>query len=464
MEKQRTLKAPVEFKGVGLHTGKLTTMTIKPAPAGTWYVFKRVDIEGKPEVKADVAHVFSTQRGTSLKKGEAEVHTTEHILAALYGLQIDNAIIELDGPEIPIMDGSSKEFVEKLEATGYQDQEAIRTYFELNENIKFEDPDKGAEILAVPDVEHRITVMVDYGSPMLGTQHASMYDVTEFKEEISSCRTFVFVRELIQLVNAGLIKGGDVDNAIVMMDREIDDAEKKLLNDTFNRDIDTLASDGIGYLNNLELRFRNEPARHKLLDIVGDLALVGKPMKLHILAARPGHKSNTEFAAVLKKQMKKQAAQAPRIDWDATPLYDSVQIPAILPHRYPFLLVDKIMELQKGSHVIGVKNITRNEEFFNGHFPGEPVMPGVLIIEAMAQTGGFLALADVDDPERYSTYFLKIENAKFKNKVVPGDVLVMKLELIAPIRRGVAQMKATAFVGDKIVTEAELLAQIVKNK
>lgn len=461
-ENQRTLKSEVTFNGVGLHTGKPVKMVVKPAPANHWYKFKRVDLDGEPLIKADADNVFMTQRGTSLKQNGGEVHTTEHILSALYGLQIDNALIEVDGPEIPIMDGSAREFVEQFLAAGFEEQDAERVYFELEENLKYENLEKEAEILAVPDPEYRITVMVDYNSPLLGTQHAMMYNINEFVDGIASCRTFVFLRELMQLVNAGLIKGGDVDNAIVMVDTDLSEAEKEKLAQTFDKPASLLQETGIGILNNVDLRFENEPARHKLLDIVGDLALVGMPIKAHILGARPGHSSNVEFAKVLKEQIKKQKKGAPKFDLDKEPLFDINEITRILPHRYPMLLVDKIVDLVKDDYVVGVKNVTRNEEIFNGHFPDEPIMPGVLIVEAMAQTGGFLILAHVDDPTEYSTYFMKIDNVKFKQKVVPGDVLVLKLELLTPIRRGIAHMKGTAYVGNNVVAEGELLAQIAK--
>lgn len=463
-DKQRTLKQEITLKGIGLHTGQKTTLTIKPAPENHWYKFKRIDLEGNPVIKADVDHLHSTMRGTSLKQNGAEIHTTEHILAALYGLMIDNALIEIDGPEIPILDGSSKYFVEAIKKAGVVEQTEDRHYFELKENIKFEDAEKQTEFLAVPDPEYRITVMVDYGSPLLGTQHAMMYNINEFETEVANCRTFVFLRELMQLVNAGLIKGGDVDNAIVMIDTSLSGEEKQKLADTFNKPVSMLKEEGIGILNNLKLHFENEPARHKLLDIIGDLALTGKFIKGHILAARPGHAGNCKFAKTLKAQIKKQRNKAPVVSPDKTPLFNINQITDVLPHRYPFLLVDKIIELQKDDYVVGVKNVTRNEEMFNGHFPEEPVMPGVLIIEAMAQTGGFLVLAHVDNPADYATYFMKIDNVKFKRKVIPGDTLVLKLELITPIRRGIAHMQGTAYVGDNIVAQGELLAQIAKKK
>jgi UDP-3-O-[3-hydroxymyristoyl] N-acetylglucosamine deacetylase/3-hydroxyacyl-[acyl-carrier-protein] dehydratase len=463
-EKQQTLKESIEFNGVGLHTGKPVKMIIKPAPANHWFKFKRVDLEGNPIICADVDNVYSTKRGTSLKQNGAEVHTTEHVLAALYGMSVDNALIEVDGPEIPILDGSAQQFVEAIRKAGLEEQDAEREYFELSENLKYENEEKQAEILAVPDDEYRVTVMVDYNSPLLGTQHAMMYNIREFEEQIAGCRTFVFLRELMQLVNAGLIKGGDVNNAIVMIDTDLTKEEKEKLASTFNKPVSMLKEVGIGILNNIDLRFENEPARHKLLDIIGDLALVGKHIKAHILAARPGHLSNCEFAKVLKQQVKKQRTKPPRYDLTKEPLYNINDVEDILPHRYPFLLVDKIIELQKDDYVVGMKNVTRNEEFFNGHFPGEPIMPGVMIIEAMAQTGGFLVLAHVDDPTQYATYFMKIDKVRFKHKVIPGDTILLKLELLSPIRRGLAHMKGTAYVGDKIAAEGELLAQIAKKQ
>jgi len=458
-DKQKTLAKEFSLSGVGLHTGKQVNLKVKPAAENHGFIFQRTDLDEMPTVKALVENVSTTKRGTSLNQNGADVHTTEHLLAALYGMQIDNALIELDGPEVPILDGSSYPFIEQIEKAGIVDQEADKNYLELTENIKYEDTERGVEMLAVPDSEFRLTVMVDYNSPLLGTQHASMYNIREFKENISKCRTFVFLRELMQLVNNDLIKGGDVDNAIVMVDTNLSEDEKDKLAATFKRDKSELQEIGIGILNNVELNYENEPARHKLLDIVGDLALLGRPIKAHILAARPGHATNVDFGKILRKTILQQSKT-----YDATTpaLIDINRISELLPHRYPFLLIDKVIEMG-ADYVVGVKNVTRNEEFFNGHFPVEPVMPGVLIIEALAQTGGILALSNVEEPESYSTYFAKIDKVKFKRKVIPGDALILKMELIGPVRRGMHLMKATAFVGDQVAVEGELMAQIVKN-
>jgi len=459
---QKTLKAPFTIKGVGLHTGQLATVTVKPAPVDTWFVFQRMDVEGHPTIKADVSNVTTTTRSTTLEQNGSEVHTTEHLLAALYGMDVDNAIIEIDGAEVPILDGSSKQWADAILEVGLEEQDAEREYFYLNEVMKFESEASGAEYLAVPDDHYRVTVMVDYHSPLLGTQHSSMNHISEFEKEIAPCRTFVFLRELVQLVDAGLVKGGDVDNAIVMIDREISEEDKQKLAKAFDKPASMLESTNRGILNNVELRFQNEPARHKLLDLIGDFALVGKHIRAHILTARPGHTGNKDFAKELKKQVLKQKKEI-NFDLNKEALFHIKDIENKLPHRYPMLLVDKIMELSE-THVVGLKNITRNEAVFNGHFPDEAVFPGVLIVEALAQAGGFLVLSTVDDPENYSTYFLKIDGVKFKQKVVPGDSLVLSLELIAPIRRGLANMKATAYVRNKVVAEGELLAQISRNK
>lgn len=463
-DKQRTLKYAVKLYGVGLHTGKKTNLTIAPAKVNHGYKFQRTDVEGEPIINADVDLVVDTQRGTTLEKDGVRVHTTEHILAALYGSNIDNALIQVDGPEIPIMDGSSIQFIEAFENAGIEEQEADREYFEFEENIKFEVEDRSIEFLAVPDDKYRITVMVDYNSPVLGTQHASMIDISDFKNEISKCRTFVFLRELEYLAKNGLIKGGDIDNAIVLVDRpDVSQKEIDSLRTLLGKEDLDIKIDGMGVLNNTKLHFTNEPARHKLLDIVGDLALAGIRIKGHILSARPGHFGNTQFAKIIKDLAeKKRKSKTKNFDISNT-VYDINQITEIIPHRYPFLLVDRITAIDEDG-ITGIKNVTMNEPFFEGHFPGNPVMPGVLQVEAMAQCGGVFALHDKEDAELYSTYFLKIDKVRYKRKVIPGDTIVFDLKLMSPIRRGLVNMKGTAYVNGEIVSEAEMLAQIVKEQ
>ncbi|MFT6814202.1 MAG: UDP-3-O-[3-hydroxymyristoyl] N-acetylglucosamine deacetylase [Sphingobacteriales bacterium] len=461
--KQHTIKAPVTVSGVGLHTGKKVTMVFKPAEENHGFKFQRTDLENAPIVEADVDNVVDTSRGTTIEQNGARIHTVEHTLAALAGLQIDNVLIEIDAPEPPIMDGSSEPFIQALEKVGLQEQKEDRNYFDIPHNIVYSENDREVEMVAMPLDGFRMTVMVDYNSPVLGSQHATIHDMKEFRDEISSCRTFCFLHELETLLENGLIKGGDLNNAIVIVDRVVKDNELDHLAKLFNKQKVEVKKEGI--LNNVELRYQNEPARHKLLDLVGDLALIGSPIRGHIMAARPGHKANVAFAKKIKELIKKNKHQkpAPKYDPNAKPIFDVNQIIAMLPHRYPFLLVDKVTELSS-KHIVGVKNVTMNEPFFVGHFPGDPVMPGVLQIEAMAQTGGILVLSSVENPEDYSTYFMKIEKARFKEKVLPGDTLVFRCELAAPIRRGICQMKAVAYVGNKIVCEAELMAQVVKNK
>jgi UDP-3-O-[3-hydroxymyristoyl] N-acetylglucosamine deacetylase/3-hydroxyacyl-[acyl-carrier-protein] dehydratase len=459
--KQRTIKSEFTLSGVGLHTGEAVNITFKPAPENHGFKFSRVDLPGKPVVDADVDNVTDTSRGTTITQNGASVSTVEHVLAALVGAEIDNVMMELDGPEIPIMDGSSIEFIEAIEKVGCLEQEADREYYTIPSNIHYTEPERRVEMVAMPLDDYRFTCMIDYNSPILGSQHAAITNLSEFKKEIASCRTFCFLHELEMLLEHNLIKGGDLNNAIVVVDKEVSREELDRLAKLFNKDDIDVAREGI--LNNIKLRHQNEPARHKLLDMIGDLALVGVPLKGHIMAARPGHAANVAFAKKIKAQIKKERSKktTPKYNLNAEPVYDTTQIMNILPHRPPFLLVDKILELSK-NHVVGVKNVTMNEPFFEGHFPGTPVMPGVLQIEAMAQTGGILVLNTVDDPENYLTYFLKIEQARFKEKVLPGDTLVFRCDLITPIRRGIAQMKCIGMVGDKVVVEAELMAQISK--
>lgn len=466
MSKQRTIAGPIELKGIGLHSGETVNIKILPAPDNHGYVFKRVDLDGQPIIKADVDNVITTNRGTTIEENGARVYTTEHVLAAIYGCQVDNALIELDGPEVPIMDGSAMPFVDALENVGYVDQDTERNYFTLKENLYYEDEKGYVEMLAVPTPgqEFRITVMVDYNSPVLGTQHASMYNIEEFKKEIAPCRTFVFLKEIEFLAKNNLIKGGDLDNAIVLVEKERTQEEYQAIAKLMGKEHLDIKVEGIGVLNTIKLQYENEPARHKLLDIVGDLALVGRPIRGHILAARPGHRGNTEFGKIIKNLIK-QEKRNKQVTFDLAkePIYDVNNIMNILPHRYPFLMVDKIIELSE-NEVVGVKNVTINEPFFQGHFPGNPVMPGVLQIEAMAQCGGVLALHNVEDPENWSTYFMKIDAVKFKRKVIPGDTVVFKLELSAPIRRGIVQMKGTGYVNGNVVSEGELMAQIIRDK
>jgi UDP-3-O-[3-hydroxymyristoyl] N-acetylglucosamine deacetylase/3-hydroxyacyl-[acyl-carrier-protein] dehydratase len=459
--KQSTIAKAVSIAGVGIHTGATVNMTFHPAAVNHGYIFQRIDLPEAPLVPALVENVVETSRGTTLAVNDAKVYTVEHVLAALTGLQIDNVLITLDGPETPITDGSSIAFIQALESAGLVEQDANRNFIEIKENYHFYDAEKDVEISLIPYDGFKVSVLIDYNSPVLGTQHAVLKHISDFKTEIASCRTFCFLHELEVLLQNNLIKGGDLNNAIVVVDQAVEAKELDRLAGIFNKPQMGVSKDGI--LNNVELRFVNEPARHKLLDVIGDLALLGRPLKAHVIASKPGHSSNVafgkEFRAFLKKQQKQ--LDIPTYNPSQPPVYDVNGIMNFLPHRYPFLLVDKITELTR-EHVIGVKNVTMNEPFFQGHFPGNPVMPGVLTIEAMAQTGGILCLSLMDDPGGYWTYFLRIDNVRFKDKVLPGDTLIFKLVLKEPIRRGICQMVGQAFVGNKLVVEAELMAQLVK--
>ena len=461
IEYQHTIKKPVSVSGVGLHTGQQVTLTFKPAPANHGFKFQRIDLPGQPTINADADLVVETARGTTLEQNGARVATVEHALAALMGMEIDNVLMELDGQELPILDGSAYPFILALEEAGTEEQDAERNYFELDTNLHYSDPKNKVDILAIPNDSYKITVMIDYNSPVLGSQHASIDNIKEFKDYAASSRTFCFLHELEELVERNLIKGGDLDNAIVIVDKVVTNGELEHLAKLFNKPSIEVKAEGI--LNNVELHHQNEPARHKLLDVVGDLALIGRPIKAKITASRPGHGHNVEFAKKIKQYIKekKNREVIPKYDPNKKPIYDSRQIEKTLPHKYPFLLVDKIIELSD-HHVVGIKNVTANEPYFPGHFPGNPVMPAVLQLEALAQAGGILALNTVPDPENYDTYFLMIDNAKFKNRVMPGDTLILKLELLSPIRRGICEMKGTAYVGDKIASTATLVAKIVR--
>ncbi len=457
---QHTIREEITISGAGIHTGQSVTMCIKPAAPNTGIIFQRVDLTKKPTVKADVDYVVETNRSTTLEHNGARVSTIEHLMAALVGMQVDNALIEINGEEVPILDGSAQPFVEAIEKAGVEQQEVEKIYYNIDHNITFVDEDKKVEMVALPYHEYRINTLIDFNSPVLGTQHAAIKNISDFKEQVASCRTFCFFHELEWLIANNLIKGGDINNAIVVVDKEVTSEQIERISKVFNKTDVEISHEGI--LNNLELRFPNEPARHKLLDVVGDLALVGFPFKAHIIANRPGHASNVAFAKKIKEHIKKvkQRQDIPKYDPNQKPVLTIQQIENILPHRYPFLLVDKVLELND-KVVVAIKNVTYNEPFFQGHFPQNSIFPGVLQVEALAQTGGLLAIPH-DSEEKYDTYFLKIDNCKFKSMVVPGDTMILKMELLHPIRRGICEMKGTIYVGDRLVTEAILVAKIVK--
>ncbi|MDE6513105.1 MAG: bifunctional UDP-3-O-[3-hydroxymyristoyl] N-acetylglucosamine deacetylase/3-hydroxyacyl-ACP dehydratase [Muribaculaceae bacterium] len=461
MMKQRTIKNGFTLSGKGLHTGLNITAEFLPAPENHGYKFQRIDVEGQPVIDAVAENVKSTTRGTVIGRGDVVISTIEHTMAALYAAGIDNVLIKVNAPEMPILDGSSRVISDAIIAAEIEEQEAEKEFYVVKQKIEVRDDTTGASIIVLPDDNFSIDTMVAFDSPVIPNQFASMDDIASFYEEVSSARTFVFVREIEPLLKANLIKGGDLDNAIVIYDKPMDQATLDHIADETGAP--HIKATEFGYLNNRPLEHDNEPARHKLLDVIGDLALIGRPLKGRIIATRPGHSINTTLAKSIRKELKRQEIQAPVYNPNVEPIMDVNAIRRALPHRYPFLLVDKVIEIGK-KHIVGVKNVTGNEPFFQGHFPQEPVMPGVLHIEAMAQTGGLLVLSQVEEPERYSTYFMKIDNVKFRQKVVPGDTLIFHVSFMTPMRRGCAMMKGYAFVGEKIVTECEFMAQIVKNK
>lgn len=460
MSKQRTLAGAFSLTGKGLHTGKEVGITFYPSDVNTGYVIKRIDLEQPVLIDAVAENIVDTSRGTTIAKKGVTVSTIEHAMAALYASEIDNCLIEVNAPEFPILDGSSRYYMEQIEKVGWKEQDDDKKYFVVKNKIEYNDG-KGSSITILPDDKFSIQTLITYPSPILSNQYASLSDLRDFAKEIAGCRTFVFVREIKPLLDSGLIKGGDLDNAIVIYDQQLSDDELNNLADSLNQE--HLEKNELGYLNHRSLVYENEPARHKLLDLIGDFALIGRPIKGCVIATCPGHTVNSKVTKNIRKYLKRVEIQSPVYDCEKEPVMDVNRIRELLPHRWPFLLVDKIIELGD-KHIVGVKNATVNETFFVGHFPQEPVMPGVLLVESMAQVGGLLVLNSVEDPHLYSTYFMKIDGVKFRHKVVPGDTILFHLELLTPIRRGIALMKGTAFVGETIVAEAEFMAQIIKNK
>jgi len=462
MQKQQTLAAPFTLEGKGLHTGLNITATFCPSEPNTGYRFQRIDLEGEPIVEAVADNVAATNRGTVVKKGDITISTIEHAMAALYCLGVDNCLIKLNAPEIPILDGSALPWVKAIQNVGVVEQSAKREIFRIMKKYEVVDEASGVKLEIFPDDHFSVTTFVDYPSPVLNNQFAVLNDINDFADQVAAARTFVFVREIQPLLAANLIKGGDLDNAVVIYDKKVSQEDRNTLAATI--DSQAPSAENLGYVQKRPLQWDNEPARHKLLDIIGDLALVGKYIQGRVIATRPGHGMNNKLARVVRKEMKRTEVQAPVYDPNKEPIMDNVGIKKIMPHRYPMQLVDKIVQIEENDFVVGIKNVTANEPFFVGHFPDEPVMPGVLQIEAMAQCSGILVLSCVDEPERYSTYFMKIDNVKFRQKVVPGDTLIFHVSFMTPLRRGIAQMKGYAFVGDKIVSECEFMAQIIKNK
>ncbi len=462
-EKQRTLAKEISLTGKGLHTGIDVTITFKPAPANHGYKFRRTDLPGKPLIDALAENVTDASRGTTLTQNNASVATIEHALAALNGMRVDNALIELNGPEAPIMGGAAWKFTEAIKTAGFVEQKDVRNYFIVKQKIAFSDEENGVDLMIYPDDHLSINVLIDYNSRILGNQYAILDSLDDFEKEICKSRTFVFFHELESLYNKGMIRGGDLDNAVVILEKEVEKSEIDRIARLFNRP--GINKHTAGILNNTELRYPNEPARHKLLDLMGDLALVGRPIKGKVVATRPGHYANTRLAKLIRQEIKKAnlKKEIPVYDPTLPPVYTIEDIKKRLPHRHPFLLVDKIIFLDE-TCVVGIKNVTFDEPFFQGHFPDEPVMPGVILVEALAQSGGLLVLSNVNEPEKYSTYFLKIDKLKFKHKVVPGDTIILRMELVEPLRRGIVTMFGQAFVGDHLVVEGEMTAQVIKNK